>query len=91
MIISKHAFERAELRLNLSPTAFARHVKRIQEKGRRHDDFHGPLRRYMDSLFFRYATKEIWIYGEFLYPLAHDNTMPTVLRVPQHLKKYLKR
>lgn len=91
MIISHHAFERAELRLNLSPPAFARHVNRIKEKGRRHNEFSGQLRHYMDSLFFKYRTKEIWVYGEFIYPVNHDDSIPTVLRVPQHLKKYLKR
>lgn len=89
MRVSQHAFDRAETRLNLRPDSFERLVSKVKVKGRRHNEFSGHFRHYMDSKFMRYRLKEMWVYGEYLYPFVHDDTLPTVIKVPNYFKKYL--
>lgn len=90
IIITDHAYDRANERLSLTKDSFARLAMKAFELGITHADAKGRLRKYMDSLWFKYkSANNVKIYGENLF-FFKDNLLITTYQIPHELKKFLK-
>lgn len=88
--INEHAYERANERLSLTRESFTKLALKAYEVGINHADAKGRLRKYMDSLWFKYKkANNIKIYGENIF-FFKDNVLITVYQVPSDLKKLVK-
>ena len=90
--VSDHADTRMRERCGLSSRASQRIVERAWEKGLKHGDLVGSLKRWADSLYF-YAKKpdfEVRIYGDKTYIFAQQNLV-TVLDLPNQYKATVKK
>lgn len=80
-----HALDRLAERAGLDRRAAQRMAQRAFERGLRHSEVEGSLRRYLDRLWFDHRkANNIRIYGEFVY-LFGGTTLLTVFGFP---KKY---
>lgn len=87
--ITEHAFDRAKERFRLNQSAFKKLVERAYLQGVRHRDTSGRLKKYLDMLYMKHQTaNNIRIYGLIVY-LFCNNTLVTVIHLPNDMKKYL--
>ena len=93
--VTRHGNRRSRERLGIPKKAADRAAKKALDKGLKHKDVNGSLRRYMDYLYLRggRAANNMRLYGDHIY-IFHDETLITVLNVPpEHRKQavYLQR
>ncbi len=89
-IITDHAYLRAKERLSLNKKSLDRLADVAYNKGIKHSDIKGQLKKYIDKLYFEYKTaNNIRIYGEFIF-LFSKNTLITLYQVPNEFRRMLK-
>ena len=93
--ITKHGSDRTRERIGIPKKAVDRAAAIAFEKGLKHSDTCGGLKRYLDYLYFRGdgEANNMRVYGDHIY-MFHDTTLITVLSVPpEHRKQavYLQR
>ena len=94
VIITNHAYERANERLSLSRESFVRLAKKAYIDGVSHGETKGKLKKYLDKLWFKhknhiYGQNNVRIYGENIY-MFRDNILVTVYQLSYDLRKYIK-
>ncbi len=90
IVITEHAYSRAKERLSLNAKSFNRLAITAFEKGLKHCETKGRLKRYIDSLWFKHKTaSNIRIYGENIFFFA-GSTLITVHQLSTELKKHVK-
>ena len=93
--VTKHGNRRSRERMGIPKKAVDRNAQIALEKGIRHRDATGKLKRYMDYLYMRGGCEanNMRVYGDHIY-IFRDETLITVLNVPpEHRKQavYLQR
>jgi hypothetical protein len=89
IFITAHAFERGKERLGLSEKPFQKMAMKAFISGIMHSETVGELKKFISDLYnVQKNANCIRIYGEVIYLFA-DNTLITVLHLPNELKKYL--
>ena len=93
--VTRHGNRRSRERLGIPKKAAERAAKNALDKGLKHKDMSGGLRRYMDYLYMRGGCEanNMRLYGDHIY-IFRDETLITVLNVPpEHRKQavYLQR
>ena len=87
MIVTKHAKERMKKRCGLNEKSSDRLALIALEKGLRHKDLTGNLKKWVDSLYFyNRNANNIRLYGDKAY-IFHDTLLITVLQIPHNLVK----
>ena len=85
MIVTKHAKRRMKQRCGIGKKSAERMAKIVFDKGLKHCDLNGNLKRWVDSLYFRNQTaNQIRLYGDAAY-IFHNNTLITVIPIPDNL------
>jgi hypothetical protein len=91
MIVTKHAKQRLKQRCGLNEKSSDRMAAVAYEKGLRHSDLTGNLKKWVDSLYFKNEIEnQIRLYGDKAY-IFHDTKLITVLRIPHNLVKEVMR
>lgn len=86
-VISDHAAQRLKERLGWNASAQQRMANLALERGLKHTDTSGRLRRYFDKLFLSHGSgNNTRIYGEHVY-IIQGQTVVTVLHLPNDLKR----
>lgn len=86
--VSRHAYKRIKQRLGLPRKAVNRLVHESWEKGIRHNQVIGSLRKYLDSLYFENEKPfHIRIYKEKVFLFSKDCVLITILNLPNKFKK----
>lgn len=86
-IITKHAYSRAKERAGLNKKSLQRIMPRIIEKGLSRNLMSGNLRKWVDSIYYRYGKKRTYrIYHQYLL-VFQNNVLITLYRVPADLIK----
>lgn len=89
IIITDHAFERAKERLSLNRKVFMKLSEKAFDKGLKHSEMKGNLKKYATAIWFKYKTGDnMRVYGENLF-LFEKNILITVYQLPNNLKKYV--
>ena len=87
MIVTKHAKQRMKQRCGLKEKSSDRIAKIAYEKGLRHSDLTGNLKKWVDSLYFRnHSANQIRLYSDKAYIFAGEKLI-TVLQIPHNLVK----
>ena len=87
MIVTKHAKQRMKERNGLKSKSADRVATIAYEKGLKHSDLTGNLKKWVDSLYFKNrAANQIRLYGDKAY-IFHDTKLITVLQIPHNLVK----
>lgn len=87
MKVTKHAKERMKQRCGLNAKSSDRIAKIAYEKGLRHADLTGNLKKWVDGLYFKNTVaNQIRLYGDKTY-IFHDTDLITVLQTPHNLVK----
>lgn len=87
MIVTKHAKQRMKQRCGLKEKSSDRIAKIAYEKGLRHSDLTGNLKKWVDGLYFRnHAANQIRLYSDKAYIFAGEKLI-TVLQIPHNLVK----
>lgn len=90
IVITDHAYERADERLSLRKDSFKRLAEKAYEEGIAHSQMKGRLYRYCEKVFHAHRTaNNIKIHGENIF-LFNLNVLITVYQVPNELKKFIK-
>jgi|SRR5579859_1617971 len=90
ILITEHAYERADERLSLRRESFYRLAVKAFEQGIQHSDAKGRLKKYIDGLWFKYKkANNVRIYGENVF-FFKGETLITVYQIPHELKVYIK-
>lgn len=85
MIVTKHAKRRMKQRCGIGKKSAERMAKIVFDKGLKHSDLTGNLKRWVDSLYFRNRTaNQIRLYGDTAY-IFHNDTLITVIPIPDNL------
>ena len=89
MYITDHAKDRIRERCGLPKKALERNAKNALEKGVRHNECIGTLRKYVDCLFLSHKNgNNIRIYNNYSYIFCNDRLI-TVLLLPNIYKDAL--
>ena len=87
MIVTKHAKQRMKERCGLKSKSTERMAAVAYEKGMKHGDLSGNLKKWVDSLYFKNRTaNQIRLYGDKAYIFQNEKLI-TVLQIPQNLLK----
>lgn len=87
MILTNHAEDRAKERCGIGKKSTERMAKIAYEKGIKHNECGGRLRKYITSLYFyNQSANQIRIYGDKVY-IFHDEVLITIINLPNNLKK----
>ena len=87
MIVTKHAKQRMKQRCGLKEKSSDRIAKIAYEKGLRHSDLTGNLKKWVDSLYFRNrSANQIRLYSDKAYIFTGDKLI-TVIQIPHNLVK----
>lgn len=87
MIVTKHAKQRMKQRCGINEKSTDRMAKIAFEKGLKHSDLTGNLKKWVDSLYFRKCTaNQIRLYGDKAY-IFHNTKLITVIQIPHNLVK----
>lgn len=96
--LTKHSNDRMKERMNLNKSAKQKKADTVFEKGIRHEESTGSLRKYFDYLYLHtngYHSGEIRIYGREVFVFLNDGTLKTVFPLPkqynQNVDKIMKR
>ena len=85
--VTKHAEDRLKERSGISKSSLEKVTRTALEKGIRHDETIGSLRRYIDSLFLsRMIANNIRLWGDKVF-LFRGETLITVTQIPH---KYMR-
>jgi len=85
-----HAVERAKERFHWNKETLFRMMYLAFDKGFKHSDTKGTLKRFMDKLWLQHHNaNNVRIYGENLYFFA-NRTLITLYRIDTKLTKYLR-
>jgi len=86
MGVTKHADKRMRSRLGVPRSAVKKMASKAMSEGVTRLETHGSLRRYLDGLYYYNQTaNNIRVWSEKVY-IFHDNTLITVLDLPQRYK-----
>lgn len=86
MRITEHAENRAKERIGLNKSAIERTAAKALEKGKKHGDYSGRFKRYLDGLFLSHKNaNNMRVYGGHVY-LFHDEILVTVFIIPNAFK-----
>lgn len=89
--ITKHAYERAKERLNLSKKSLDRMAIKAFKYGIEKGETKGKLRTYLDNLWMsEQKANNIRVYGENVF-LFCDTSLITLYQLTNQLRKYLKK
>ena len=89
MHLTNHAKERLKTRCGLPKKALERNARKALEKGIRHNECSGKLRKYLDYLFLSHKNgTNIRIYGNHTY-IFSDERLVTVLSFPNSYRSAL--
>lgn len=92
MRITRHGKKRLKERVGLSKSAEASMPAKALSVGMCHSDATGRLKKYFDFLFFHnYSATNVRIFGEHVYVFNGDDTLITVLPLPNEHKKSVKK
>jgi hypothetical protein len=86
MKITKHAYRRAKERLGLNKKAFERLFEKIQKQPTMQKKAKGRLKKYLDSIFFKYGANKIRLYGDYMY-IFKGGDLVTLYPIPHYHKK----
>lgn len=87
MIVTKHAKQRMKERSGLKSKSIDRMAAVAYEKGLRHSDLTGNLKKWVDSLYFKNrAANQIRLYGDKAYIFQNEKLI-TVIQIPHNLVK----
>ena len=90
IIITDHAFERAEERLNIGKKSLERFAEKAYVEGVKHSDTKGKLNKYITKIWaVDKEVNNVRIYGENVF-LFVDNRLITLYHLPNEFKKYIK-
>lgn len=90
MGITKHADTRLKERCGFNKKAREKMAKRAFDEGIAHNETKGRLNKWVTSLYFKNQNaNNIRLYGDKAYIFC-DQTLVTVLQIPQSLMKDLK-
>ncbi len=85
MKVTKHAEKRIKQRIGVPKSGAAKLAKTVLEKGLKHCEAVGSLRRYIDGLYLKHLNaNNIMVYGEKTYLFCND-VLITVLPLPREL------
>lgn len=88
--ITNHAYDRANERLSLDKSSFARLASKAFNEGFTHSDAKSQLKKYLDKIWFQHKTSNnVRLYGENIF-FFKNNVLITVYQLPFPLRKYLK-
>lgn len=86
MRVSRHGEYRTRKRVGVPKSAVKRLAAKAMAEGITRHDTHGPLRRYLDALYYyNESANNIRIWGEKVW-IFSDHTLITVLDLPQKYK-----
>ena len=86
-IVSNHGADRIRERVGLPKKAVDKNVERAFEKGLKHGELSGGLRRFIDALYLEHRmANNIRIYCGMVY-LFCGNVLVTVVPLPQKYRK----
>ena len=89
--ITEHGRERVRKRLNIKKKAVDRVAINAFEKGKKHSDFSGKFRRYLDGVFLRHCTAtNMRVHGHHLFIFDND-TLVTAWIVPPEFRSLAER
>lgn len=87
MIVTKYAKQRMKQRCGLNDKSSERLAKITYEKGLRHGNLTGNLKKWVDSLYFKNRTaNQIRLYGDKAYIFQNEKLI-TVIQIPHNLVK----
>ena len=87
MQVTKHAKERMKERCGIKEKSADRMAKIAYEKGLKHRDLTGNLKKWVDSLYFKNrAANQIRLYGDKAYIFQNEKLI-TVIQIPHNLVK----
>ena len=87
MIVTKHAKQRMKQRCGLKEKSSDRIAKIAYEKGLRHSDLTGNLKKWVDKqYFYNRRANQIRLYGDKAY-IFHNQNLITVIQIPHNLVK----
>lgn len=85
--ITAHGEKRLRKRLGISKTAVKRDFERALKDGKRHGEFKGSFKRYLDKYGAFYRSLAI-VYGNTIY-FTSGNRLITAWEVPSRFRKYI--
>jgi hypothetical protein len=90
--VTRHAEKRLRQRVGISKKAVRRAAAKCMTEGIKRTEVDGPLRKYLDSLYWRGdgAANNIMVYGDIVY-LFNEDTLITTLIVPAKHRKQIAR
>lgn len=87
MAATEHAKERGRERFSLSASSVERMAQIALEKGIKHSDTAGALKRYLDDLYLRHGTaNNNRVYGEIVF-VFRGSKLITFYPLPGRFKK----
>lgn len=87
MIVTKHAKQRMKQRNGLSNKSADRMAAIAYEKGLKHGDLSGNLKKWVDKqYFYNRNANQIRLYGDKAY-IFHNKKLITVIQIPHNLVK----
>lgn len=87
MIVTKHAKQRMMQRCGLNDKSSVRLAEIAYEKGLKHRDLTGNLKKWVDSLYFHNCkANQIRLYGDKAY-IFQNKILITVIQIPYNLVK----
>lgn len=90
VIITRHAAERLKERIGLGKKALQRAAEAAFDKGLKHSETIGNLKKWVTSLYFNNrAANNIRLYNDKAWIFAEEKLV-TVIQIPASLKKSLK-
>ena len=86
--ITKHGSERTRERMGIPKKAVDRAAAIAYEKGLKHSETCGGLKRYLDYLYFKGGgeANNMRVYGDHIY-VFHDEILITVFKLPPEHRK----
>ena len=91
MIVTRHAKRRMKQRCGVGKKSADRMAEVVYEKGLKHSDLSGNLKKWVDSLYFRNKTaNQIRLYGDKAY-IFHNTKLITVIPIPDNLMQKVNR
>lgn len=87
MIVTKHAKQRMKQRNGLNNKAVDRMADIAYEKGLKHGDLSGNLKKWVDKqYFYNRMANQIRLYGDKAYIFQNEKLI-TVIQIPHNLVK----
>ena len=85
--MTNHATARIRERNGIPKKSAERIANIALEKGLKHSQLTGTLRKWADELYFKqYLASNMRLYGDIMYLFAKDNILITVIKVPTCLQ-----